>query len=452
MRNASLVTLLPALALATACTALDPAEGDTGATDTAVADTGTPRPDVIGADTGSDGTEADTGAGDDVESDTGVADTGADTADTAPDTLDDAGSDPDAPDTAADTAPDVPADTGADSGTSDCAEGATLYSGVHIVDRNGDPLEVGDVLDVTVGVLGSGSGEAGELVIETWSVDIDPSTVDAAGFTISGSSVSGPRLTVQSDALVAGELTFEATVSNDAELTGVMVTLLRESCRIPRSRSGAVLQTIGGGSKIPFCIDAGDFRSLQVAPFVAKRSTAQYGEANGVRADLMAEDFIFCPESPKIVHQAEMCIRRAPGQPVTLAGSFAGGGRWEVDDFALFESRDRGALVADGFTTQRHPGGPTFWCGALGEPDGHLCPSGCTASLRVQGTNRVIEPLAVTESLAPTLRRFDDGAVSIARLLPDDGRAVDLTVTALDVGVEGTLNPGLYLTFGEPAE
>lgn len=189
-----------------------------------------------------------------------------------------------------------------------------------------------------------------------------------------------------------------------------------------------------------------------MAPAVSLRSTQQYLNANGARNDLMAENFIFCPQAPTIVHQVELCITRAPGQTMTLAGSYAGGGQWEVDDFALFEARSRGVLLADGFTTQHHPGDNNFWCGALGEPAGHLCPAstGCVASLREVATGRMLTPVATTESLAPTLRRFDDGAVHVETLLPDDGRSVDLTVTALDTGIEGNLGPGLYLLMGPP--
>jgi hypothetical protein len=38
----------------------------------------------------------------------------------------------------------------------------------------------------------------------------------------------------------------------------------------------------------------------------------------------------------------------------------------------------------------------------------------------------------------------------VESLLPDDGRSVDLTVTALDTGIEGNLGPGLYLLMGPP--
>ena len=62
----------------------------------------------------------------------------------------------------------------------------------------------------------------------------------------------------------------------------------------------------------------------------------------------------------------------------------------------------------------------------------------------------MLTPIATTEALAPTLRRFDDGVVHVESLLPDDGRSVDLTVTALDTGIEGNLGPGLYLLMGPP--
>ena len=439
--------LIPALLpLLLACSATDLSTGQAAdvATDT---DEDTNRPGLN--DTG------DTGAAD-TTVDTAVEDTALDTGDTGADT----NAEDTTADTAADTAADSGIDTATDTGATDtggdtavsCDEGETLYAGVRLVDRNGDPLEEGDLLDVTIEVMGSGPATAGELRLESWSIAIDPASFSATGLALSGVSVAGPRATMQTDALVPGRITGTAMVVSTSELAGLTVSLHRERCELPRSRAAAVLQAIGGGSKIPFCIDGAAYRSLQVAPAVTLRSTQQYLTANGARNDLFAENFIFCPQAPTIVHQVELCITRAPGQTMTLAGSYTGDSRWEVDDFALFETRSRGVLFADGFTTQHHPGDNNFWCGALGEPAGHLCPAstGCVASLREVATGRMLTPIATTEALAPTLRRFDDGAVHVESLLPDDGRSVDLTVTALDTGIEGNLGPGLYLLMGPP--
>ena len=440
--------LIPALLpLLLACSATDLSNGnaaDAGA-DTE-ADTNRPGLNDTGDDGGAEDATADTAA-----ADSGASDTLEDTSgDTAPE---DTGSDTAVSDTGTDTVADTgTTDTVADTAVS-CDEGETLYAGVRLVDRNGDPLEEGDLLDVTIEVLGSGPATAGELRLESWSIAIDSASFAGSGsLALSGVSVAGPRATIQTDALVPGRITGTAAVVSTSELAGLTVSLHRERCELPRSRAAAVLQAIGGGSKIPFCIDGADYRSLQVAPAVSLRSTQQYLTANGARNDLMAENFIFCPQAPTIVHQVELCITRAPGQTMTLAGSYAGDARWEVDDFALFEVRSRGVLFADGFTTQHHPGDNNFWCGALGEPAGHLCPAstGCVASLREVATDRMLTPIATTEALAPTLRRFDDGAVHVESLLPDDGRSVDLTVTALDTGIEGNLGPGLYLLMGPP--
>ena len=440
----TLQRLIPALLpLLLACAATDLSNGNAAdvVTDTTE---DTDRPglnDTTSSDAPAD-TSADTAAD---TSDTAVADTAADSID---DTAADSGAD-----TAVDTGPaDTGAtDTGGDTAVS-CDEGETLYAGVRLVDRNGDPLEEGDLLDVTIEVMGAGPATAGELRLESWSIAIDAASFVGTGLELSGSLVTGPRATLQTDALVPGRITGTAMVVSTSELAGLTVSLHRERCELPRSRAAAVLQAIGGGSKIPFCIDAAEYRSLQVAPAVTLRSTQQYLTANGARNDLFAENFIFCPQAPTIVHQVELCITRAPGQTMTLAGSYAGDSRWEVDDFALFETRSRGVLFADGFTTQHHPGDNNFWCGALGEPAGHLCPAstGCVASLREVATGRMLTPIATTEALAPTLRRFDDGAVHVESLLPDDGRSVDLTVTALDTGIEGNLGPGLYLLMGPP--
>ena len=434
--------LIPALLpLLLACSATDLSTGKAAdvATDT---EEDTNRPGLN--DTG------DTGAAD-AAVDTAVEDTAIDTGDTGADTNAEDTTADTAADTAADSSIDTATDTGGDTAVS-CDEGETLYAGVRLVDRNGDPLEEGDLLDVTIEVMGAGPATAGELRLESWSIAIDAASFVGTGLELSGVSVAGPRATLQTDALRPGRITGTAMVVSTSELAGLTVSLHRERCELPRSRAAAVLQAIGGGSKIPFCIDGAAYRSLQVAPAVTLRSTQQYLTANGARNDLFAENFIFCPQAPTIVHQVELCITRAPGQTMTLAGSYAGDSRWEVDDFALFETRSRGVLFADGFTTQHHPGDNNFWCGALGEPAGHLCPAstGCVASLREVATGRMLTPIATTEALAPTLRRFDDGAVHVESLLPDDGRSVDLTVTALDTGIEGNLGPGLYLLMGPP--
>ena len=440
--------IVPALLpLLLACSATDLSSGNAA---DAGADTveDTERPGLN--DTTDSGSNADTSVDTAADSsDTAVADTEADsTADTEADTSSDSGAD-----TTSDTGPadTGSTDTGGDTAVS-CDEGETLYAGVRLVDRNGDPLQEGDLLDVTIDVMGSGPATAGELRLESWSIAIDAASFVGTGLELSGSLVTGPRATLQTDALVPGRITGTAMVVSTSELAGMTVSLHRERCELPRSRAAAVLQAIGGGSKIPFCIDAAEYRSLQVAPAVTLRSTQQYLTANGARNDLFAENFIFCPQAPTIVHQVELCITRAPGQTMTLAGSYAGDAQWEVDDFALFETRSRGVLFADGFSTQHHPGDNNFWCGALGEPAGHLCPAatGCVASLREVATGRMLTPIATTEALAPALRRFADGAVHVESLLPDDGRSVDLTVTALDTGIEGNLGPGLYLLMGPP--
>ena len=140
------------------------------------------------------------------------------------------------------------------------------------------------------------------------------------------------------------------------------------------------------------------------------------------------------------MHTAEFCVISHPGLSVTLAGSPAGGGTWEVDDFALFEVLRGEQVIAEGITTQRHPGGDTFWCGDIAEL---MCTEGCVATLNRGETS--IEPLAVVEATGGNARLHQDGAVSIDALLPDDEAPFNLRVTALDVGVEGTIQPGLYL-------
>jgi hypothetical protein len=184
----TLQRLIPALLpLLLACAATDLSNGNAAdvASDTTE---DTDRPglnDTTGSDAPAD-TSADTAAD---SSDTAVADTAADsTADTEADTEADSGAD-----TAVDTGPaDTGAtDTGGDTAVS-CDEGETLYAGVRLVDRNGDPLEEGDLLDVTIEVLGAGPATAGELRLESWSIAIDAASFVGPGLELSGSLVTGP--------------------------------------------------------------------------------------------------------------------------------------------------------------------------------------------------------------------------------------------------------------------
>ncbi len=78
-----------------------------------------------------------------------------------------------------------------------------------------------------------------------------------------------------------------------------------------------------------------------------------------------------------------------------------------------------------------------------------MCTSGCTAALIEQSTGRSLTPLAVTSAEGDTPRQFVDGEVALDGLLPVDG-VVDVRITALDSGVEGTLTPALYLVSDAP--
>ncbi|MCB9506547.1 MAG: hypothetical protein H6697_02640 [Myxococcales bacterium] len=323
----------------------------------------------------------------------------------------------------------------------ECDLTVAVATGVLAVDLNGDPLEVADIVSVEVSV--SGTFGAIDLDVDATNLDPDVATVTLDGAPIA-SSLRGSHLIVPLTG--PGVVRFEAAVATDRELVMVFAGAQTEpGCPVDRSESAAILQVVGGTSKTPTCIDLRRYRSVQVAPPVARQNTESYRVANGVRDDLVADDFIFCPQHPTVVHVAEFCVLRDPGQSVTVAGSYDADGSWEVDDFALFEVFRGGALLADGFTTQHHNGGDTFWCGDISQL---MCRTGCTASLTVESEDRAIAPVAVTEAQGATARQFADGSVDITSLLPADGDRADVRVTVLDQGVEGLLSPALYLIGG----
>jgi hypothetical protein len=190
-----------------------------------------------------------------------------------------------------------------------------------------------------------------------------------------------------------------------------------------------------------------DYRSLQIAPLVETQNTDAYRDLNGVREDLRADSFIFCPQQPTIVHAAEFCIERAGDQEVSLAGDYLADGSWEVDDFILIEIFQGGERVDDGFTTQHHSGGTTFYCNPT---DTLMCTEGCVAELVEIATDRRLIAIANVSAEGERARHHDDGAVVISGLLPAGEGTTDVRITALDVGEVGTLTPSLYLISADP--
>lgn len=398
-------------------------------------------------DTGA-GDSGDGDATDDASTDGGgdaSGDTDDDVADTTVDAEDATADAADAADGTADTAADVPEDTGLP-----CPDPIDAWAGVLVEDLDGGTLDVGDAVRITVDVVTDTVSDAPLwMTIEHTNLVLDAgsTTVDGAPFT---PDAPGDRWTFAFDDTRARTASWTATVDGADALVLVRASLTQRdaSCEPPHSRGGAVFQIAGGESKTPTCVDMASLRSLQVAPLVSRQNTGAWRDANGIRDDLRADEFIFCPQSPTIVHAAEFCLERAVGQDVTLAGSWAADGRWEVDDFVLVEVFEDGERLADGFTTQHFAGSPgRFWCG---ETESFVCESDCTAALIEIDGERAIPAIADADAEGPTPREHADGDVSIAPLLPDDGRRVDVRVTALDVGVEGVLTPALYLVSDPP--
>jgi hypothetical protein len=391
------------------------------------------------ADTGGSGDPADAGSG---ESDVDP-DADADALDLDAPTPDGSGSD-------ASDADIDPADADADGSAPTPVECATadVWTGVLVEDINGGTLNVGDVVRITVEVLGTASAST-----PAW-VQVEHSNlrVDAASFTRDGAAftptVVGPFVTVSQAGAEPELIRYQATVQGSDGLVAVFAAMLtlEDSCEIPRSRSGAFFQIAGGETKTPVCIDMAAYRSMQVAPAITRQNTQAWQTLNGRRDDLRAQDFIFCPQSPTIVHESEFCLERAADQDISFAGSYKIPGRWEVDDFVLVEVF-AGGTTRDGFTTQRHTGAANrFYCN---ETRTQLCTTDCTARLVEVAGGRAITPLATVTAEGPTARQHVDGEVSIVSLLPASGTA-DVRITALDTGVEGTLSPALYLISDAP--
>lgn len=369
-------------------------------------------------------------------------------------------------DTAAgDAADDLAADRGGDAdqtGLDDTATGEDLggscyaesgpWTGTRLVDLNEDPLEVGDRVRITieVGLDGPAPAGAGILRVESENLRLVEGTLQRDGTDVVGATIAGGHVDVPLPAFAPTTVTLEAESISDGELVLVRADLFSEAdgCTVNRSASGAMLQVLGGVYKISTCFDMRQTRSLQVAPLIRQRSTSEYLAANGARSELLADEFIFCPQSPTIVHATEFCLQSAPGQAVSLSGSYEREGDWEVDDFLLVEVFDgRGAREVDAITAQTHSGGDTFWCGAISSL---MCTEGCQSEVREIEGGRVIPDLAVVSSQGARPRRFDDGAVSLNPLLPEDGSGRFVRFTALDVGEVGTLQPDLYVVSDPP--
>ncbi len=325
----------------------------------------------------------------------------------------------------------------------DCPPELPAHLGVHVEDLDGPPLDVADRVRITIDIVGAGREDPAWIRVEHGNLRVDLGGLRLNDAPVDGATVDGRRLTIPLASSAPGRVVYEAEVVAQAELMVVLARLGRTAggCSNPASGSGALLQLIGGAGKTPVCVPLGEFSSLQVAPRIPLSDTRQYRERNGVREDLVAESFIFCPQSPTIVHSVEFCVAVEEGASVALAGHHGAASDWAVDDFLLVEALRGGAVVADGSTSQRHPGGPNFYCPELDEL---LCSDGCTARLTMVEGGRSIEPLAVADAVGEAPRRHQDGAVEIGELLPR-GVPFDLRLTALDMGVEGEVAPALYL-------
>ena len=329
-------------------------------------------------------------------------------------------------------------------------DGRSGFTGLSASDINGDPLEIGDQVSLTIEVMNLNPSDGDSfLFLQTSNLTPNLDSITRDGNHFGDAEFVGPFLTIPLSGISSATFVVETTTGPTLELVTAFA-FLRETqttCEVPRSRSGAILQLIGGYSKTPLCVDMRQVRSVQVAPMIPQRNTENYAEENGIRDDLWVDDFIFCPQAPTKVHEAEFCIRRGPNQDITLAGSYHADDSWEVDDFILFEVYQSGALIHDGFTTQRHPGRQnTFYCNPI---DQLMCETDCTASLTVINEDRQITAIAVAQAgEGDFVRRHHDGDVSIASLLPEGD--ADIRITALDQGAEGTLQPGLFLISADP--
>ncbi|MBU0550291.1 hypothetical protein KKF91_21005 [Myxococcota bacterium] len=324
--------------------------------------------------------------------------------------------------------------------------------GVRIIDLDGDPLLPNDRIRVEMEIMTDAPSAAPAwLGLQNLGVIIDPlsGALDGAPVLLPEDSPSYISVPLEAG-IQPGLLSYEGHVHDAAQLAVVIGVLNLQDgrCPNPRAASGAFFQLLGRTGKTPVCVDLNDFSSIQIAPHVERKNTSSYDEANGRREDLIADDFIFCPESPKIVHSTEFCIGETAGTRVSLAGSYKGDDGWEVDDFMLLEILRANQLINAASTSQHHTGGSTFWCGDVGAL---MCESGCIATLYNTDSGDPIDVLTpVSESLSSPPRWQRDGEVRVDGLFPGDGQLFQLRATALDVGVEGTIQPALYLLI-EPA-
>ena len=331
-----------------------------------------------------------------------------------------------------------------------CTGSSLAHTGTNVQDTDADPIRVDDLMTVTIEVFAEVPVSiASVLRISTTNLAIVPETISRDGSPIDTAEITAGLIDIPLTEIVPAVFTFDARVVSDTELIVVLthLDLVEEPCTISRSHSGAVLQVLGGQYKIPNCMDMRQIRTLQVAPNIQLQETADYRTNNGERDDLTADNFIYCPQHPAIVHVAEFCLGSATGQRVSLAGHYRANADWEADDFVLIESLDGATILDDGFTTQTNPGHSNFWCEAT---QANPCPSLCQATLTVVDGGREIEPLAVVSSVGDSPRRFDDEVVDITPILPDDGSFKIIRVTFLDVGIEGLLDPQLYLVSEDP--
>jgi hypothetical protein len=325
-----------------------------------------------------------------------------------------------------------------------------IQTQTHVIDLNQDPLQSGDQIQIVVHLRPSVPTlvQSGILIFQYSNLILDLSSINLNNQPIMPLS-NQPSLLKLTVPIQNQTLTLNATVLSDNEPLLILTQIsARESeCILEGSGSASLSQKIGQGGKVSTCLNLDQYRSIQIAPKIERRDTSEYQELNGLRTDLMVQDFIFCPQNPKIIHEVEFCIESSSRNTLYLDG-LQEDGYWEIDDFLLTELLTLDTpplLLNDAVTGQSHPESDVFYCSDLNQL---MCTSACTS--QVYSEQRILSSLGVASAVGERPRQFQNGQIELNSLLPipnpDQANSrFQLRVTLLDVGIEGRLSSPLFL-------
>jgi hypothetical protein len=245
--------------------------------------------------------------------------------------------------------------TGATEGTlSPSCVPALAVTGTHLLDRNGLPTEVGDVVRIRTVIRPIVPGGRADLQITVVSgLDIDPETVSVDGQAFADAAIEGDvlRLPLEvADGAIVVEVRGTVRAGDDRVEVESRLVESETGCTVSERVSVAFLQVAGLEGKSDICRGLQATTSIQVAaaiPCVGRcRSTSVFRQLNGTVDDIAYHRAAGCSAASEgsagnartLVERTSTCVMRPEGTRVVLSGDAFAEVAWGVDNIFYFQS------------------------------------------------------------------------------------------------------------------